>query len=159
MAITYLCPVEKKTAGGVKVLYRHAEILSDHGVESFIFHPKYHNFSCAWFTHKAVFRRVYNPIFRLFFRRRQLLALKRSGYGGDIIVVPELWSVRYGMQCLRYGFEYVLFVQNGYYIDYNYSVDEVEWNKIIYENSKLILSISNDTTNLLHLAFPNMMDS
>lgn len=159
MAITYLCPAEKKPSGGVKVLYRHVEMLVRHGIESYIFHPKYHDFSCAWFAHQAVFRRISNPMLRLFFRNRQLLALKKSGFGSDIAVIPELWSVRYGMQCLRYGFDYILFVQNGYYIDYDYNDDEVEWNKIIYQNAKLILSVSDDTTQLLRLAFPSIEKS
>lgn len=156
MAITYLCPAEKKASGGVKVLYRHSEMLSANGFESYIFHPKYPNFSCTWFSHNASFRKITPQILGVFNRNDQISKFKHSGYGDDFIVIPEIWAAKFGVQCLDVGLNYAIFVQNGYFI-LNGKEEFTESDlKKVYENSHLIMSISSDTSEMISLTYPRI---
>ena len=60
-SIIYICPtVKNRPAGGVKVIYRHVEILSKllpKGIDSKIFHFDDFNFKCDWFKHKVNFKK------------------------------------------------------------------------------------------------------
>ena len=60
-SITYVCPTNKnKPSGGIKIIYRHAEILSKllpNGIGCKIFHYEDFNFSCDWFTHNVNFKK------------------------------------------------------------------------------------------------------
>lgn len=156
MAITYLCPAEKKASGGVKVLYRHSEMLSANGFESYIFHPKYPDFSCTWFSHNASFRKINPQILGIFNRNDQISKFKHSGYGDDFIVIPEIWAAKFGVQCLDVGLNYAIFVQNGYFI-LNGKEEFTESDlKKVYENSHLIMSISADTSEMISLTYPRI---
>lgn len=155
MVITYLCPAEKKPSGGVKVIYRHSEILNRNGVESFIYHPKNQNFSSNIFSHSVFFRKTSNIFFNFLLRQQQMKLLKISGYGSDFIVIPEIWALRYGLQCIRNGFKYAIFVQGGYLIGLSddHSRDQLN---LCYEKAEYILSISNDTSDIIKLIFPSI---
>lgn len=156
MAITFISPAEKKHSGGVKVLYRHSEILAANGFESYIFHPKYPNFSCDWFAHNVAFRKIKSKTFNLLHRNKQMKKFKESGYHNDFIVIPEIWAANYGLQCLENGFSYAIFVQNGYFILNGKEKFEESTLKTIYEQSNCLLSISEDTTNIISLAYPTI---
>jgi len=156
MAITYLCPAEKKASGGVKVLYRHSEMLSANGFESYIHHPKYPDFSCGWFSHNVSFRKIKSNRFRLFNRNNQMGDFKSSGYGDDFIVIPEIWAAKYGMQCLNLGLKYAIFVQNGYFISNGKEEFTESDLKKVYENSHSIMSISTDTSEMILLTYPQI---
>ena len=60
-SIIYICPTgSNKPVGGIKIIYRHVEILSKllpREVDSKIFHFEDINFKCNWFTHKVNFKK------------------------------------------------------------------------------------------------------
>ena len=48
MAIYYRCPDKDYPVGGIRVIYRHVDILDRNGFEAFVLHH-YHPFRCTWF--------------------------------------------------------------------------------------------------------------
>lgn len=158
MAITYLCPAENKASGGVKVLYRHSEMLSANGFGSYIFHPKYPDFSCTWFSHNVSFRKIKQNKLKLVNRNNQMSELKSSGYGDDFIVIPEIWAAKFGAQCLALGLKYAIFVQNGYFILNGKEESQESDLKRVYERAHLIMSISTDTSKIISLTYPEISE-
>jgi len=139
MAITYFCPAINHPLGGIKVIYRHAEMLSANGIESYIFHPENPNFSCTWFTHKVNFREE-----KLFNAQK------------DFVVIPEVWAADLGKRCIENNIRYAIFVQNGYLlIEGKGAGTEADLQKA-FEAASLIMSISEDTTDVISLAYPHI---
>ncbi len=56
MEIVYLSPAIKIPIGGIKVIYRHSEMLNDAGFSNSVFHSENPKFVCDWFTHQARIR-------------------------------------------------------------------------------------------------------
>lgn len=135
MAIVFLCPADDTPSGGIKVIYRHSEMLNSNGVESYIFHPHNPQFSCTWFSHSAVHHDGWslNP-------------------GRDFLIVPEIWAAQFGKRYMELGFKYAIYVQNGYATHQNFSDDTSR----VYEKADLLLSVSDDTSNMLSIAYPNI---
>ena len=138
--ITFLCPAINVPLGGIKVLYKNSEYLTSMGVKSFIFHPEISNFSCDWFKHSARIRS------REPFDPRE-----------DFIVIPEVWACEFGKQCKEQNIKYAIYVQNGYLIssalDKIHSTNDLQ---SVYENAALVMSISDDTSMMIRLAFPQL---
>ena len=63
-SIIYICPTgENKPTGGIKIIYRHVEILSKllpKEAESKVFHFEDFNFKCDWFPHNVNFKKKLN---------------------------------------------------------------------------------------------------
>ena len=125
MAITYVCPVVKHSAGGIKVMYRHSEMLSSHGIASNVFHPENPKFTYTWFAHRANLREA-----------------KPYDNKKDFIVIPEIWAVFIGRYCLEKNIRYGIFVQNGYLINEGKGQGAEAELKNIYQSASLILSVS-----------------
>ena len=127
-----------KIVGGVKVTYKHAEMIASLGVQSSVYSPENLGFNCSWFDHNATIRTEHE--------------LNKNS---NFIVLPEIWAGRYGKLLLRAGFRYAIYVQNGYYLNsalnWGHSAAEV---KEVYENANLILSISKDTTFMISRVYP-----
>ena len=70
-SIIYICPtVKNRPAGGIKVIYRHVEILSKllpKGADSKIFHFDDFNFKCDWFKHRVNFKKNSTKLAVVFF--------------------------------------------------------------------------------------------
>ena len=141
MAITYLCPVVNHSAGGIKVLYRHSEMLSAHGIDSCIFQPDNPAYSCTWFKHNAKLREA-----------------KPFNIQNDFVVVPEVWAASMGKQCLERNIKYAIFVQNAFLIRAGKNQNATELKKI-YQEADLIMSISEHTTEMISLAYPNIQEN
>jgi len=167
MVFNFICPDLDRPVGGVKVLYKHCEFLVDHGIRSYIFHPKrrdikgaffkarrklgllsHHNFlgkgqnfSCSWFQHKAAVRRNTE---------------KGFDRESDILVIPETYAALIGEQAVEFDFKYVIYVQNGYLIDSG--VEEIGHKRlsVIYEKAKFVVSFCEDITAGIRLAYPNV---
>jgi len=135
MKITYLCPALDIPIGGIKVIYRHSEILSSIGFESYVLHPENPNFSCTWFSHKV--------------KTRDSSPFSKAD---DFIVIPEIWASNLGQQSLDRELKYGIFVQNCY-LAMNGEFDIL---KKVYERANLIMSISEDTSSVISLAFPRI---
>ena len=142
-AITFLCPAINVPLGGIKVIYKNSEYLSGLRIESYVFHPEISGFSCDWFSHSANIR-----------SRAQFDSER------DFIVVPEVWACEFGKQCKSSNLNYAIFVQNGYLIDAalqgTYSAAKFMLHELesCYESAQFVMSISEDTTRMLTLAYP-----
>ncbi len=93
MRITYLCPSINTPIGGIKVIYRHAEILTSLGFDSAVFHPDDHAFRCSWFQNNTRHRDagVFDPKV-------------------DFVIIPEIWVGRFGPRLVELGIGFAIFV-------------------------------------------------
>ena len=136
--ITFLSPSVTLPNGGIKSIYKASENLNSLGVESYVCHPDILQFSCTWFAHKVQFRN------NLSFSAEN-----------DFIVIPEVWAATYGPQCFALGIKYGIYVQNGYLISTQIGPVKAEDDlKISYEKASLIMVVSQDTAEMVSLAFP-----
>lgn len=129
MRIIYACPIGNRPSGGVKVIYRHSEILNDLGIDSFILHPGEPSFRCDWFNNSA-----------------KMITENELKIASDLIIIPEIWASFYVDYFKSKNFKVGIFVQNAYYTHVN--LNHKNDNAILdaYKNSDIILSISNDTS-------------
>jgi hypothetical protein len=140
ITINYFCPLaDARPSGGVKVIHTHAEILAAAGSECFVFHPGNVNHRPAWFESRAPLRTngTFDP-------RK------------DFLVIPEVWAGEFARQFYEKGFKYAIFVQNGYSIALapdNCPLPEL---RTAYRNASLILSISEDTSAMIALMYPEI---
>ena len=132
MRIIYGAPATNEPSGGVKVIYRHSELLKALGVASFVWVPGNPAFRCDWFEHKASFiaSESLNPL-------------------SDFIVVPEIWASYYVPVLRGLGFRVGIFVQNAYLTHINLNQNNKNGISDAYAGADLILSISNDTSRYL----------
>jgi len=143
-SIIYICPtVKNRPAGGVKVIYRHVEILSKllpKGIDSKIFHFDDFNFKCDWFKHKVNFKKnsTFDPI-------------------KEFVIIPEFMAVYHARILQKIGVKYGIFVQNGFYLNTkpknNFSDQEI---KEAYEKAEFIISYSDEITECVKLTFPKL---
>ncbi len=137
--IIYLFPSDDAPTGGIKVIYRHAELLADMGVDASVLHPFDLSFRCTWFDH-----------------RTRLLDSMALDPGGDFVVIPELWAPMFGPQCRAQGVRYGIFVQNGYITHPVLPDHPAELHDEAYLRADLVLSISDDTAEMVKLNFPGL---
>jgi hypothetical protein len=139
MSIIYLCPNSNVASGGVRVIYRHSELLVQNGFDSSIFHPYDPEFSCSWFEHNARLCKsaTFNP-------------------QKDLIIIPEAWAERFGKQCMDAGIKFGIFVQNGYYIQPQKDSTDLTGSALrkVYAAADIVLSISEDATASISLTYP-----
>ena len=102
-SIIYICPANKnKPTGGIKIIYRHVEILSkllSKKVDSKIFHFEDFNFKCDWFPHNVDFKK--NSTFN---------SIK------EFVIIPEWMAVYHAKILQKANVKYGIFVQNGFYL-------------------------------------------
>ena len=127
--IIYGCPIGNTPAGGVKVIYRHSELLSQLGHASSVWHPGNENFRCDWFDSKA-----------------NTIPDSQLSPSTDLIVLPEIWATGYMDLLKNLGFKVAIFVQNGYYTHVNLNTNNPQGIRDAYLAADLILSISSDTS-------------
>ena len=145
-SIIYICPTGKnKPTGGIKVIYRHVEILSkllSKEVTSKVFHFEDFNFKCNWFPHKVSFKKnsTFDP-------------------AKEFAIIPEWMAVYHAKMLQKMGVSYGIFVQNGFYLNTkpknNFSDQEI---KEAYEKAKIIISYSDEITECIKLTFPKTVD-
>ena len=145
-SIIYICPTGKnKPTGGIKIIYRHVEILSKllpKEVESKIFHFEDFNFKCDWFPHNVNFK-------------------KNSTFDStkEFAIIPEWMAVYHAKILQKANVKYGIFVQNGFYLHTkpknNFTDNEI---KEAYENAKIIISYSHEITECIKLTFPKSAD-
>jgi len=141
-SIIYICPTAKnKPTGGIKIIYRHVEILSKllpKEIDSKIFHFEDFNFKCDWFPHNVNFK-------------------KSSTFDStkEFVIIPEWMAVYHAKILQKADVKYGIFVQNGFYLNSkpknNFSDQEI---KEAYEKAKIIISYSDEITECIKLTFP-----
>ena len=153
MKLIWLCHPIKKAVGGVKVIYRQAELvnqlLQPLGHSAVVMHPNTWRFRVKWFE-------THVPVERRWFHWRWVGKPSLSGIDGcfdpqqELVVVPELWARKYGDQLARLGITYAIYVQNGYYI----SKGDPSVLNAAYAGARCILTVSEDATRCVSMAFP-----
>lgn len=167
MTVYYLCPEHKTPVGGVRVIYRHVDILNSHGIPAYVVHNT-KRFRVDWFENQT-------PI--VYWRNnwidRQTTRLKRrldseavielpiSGGttpqidSADILVVPEMYgpdlAVAYGR-----GIKKVVLNQNCYLTFHGYSFQRDRFISP-YHHKDVIATLINsyDGEDYLKYAFPH----
>jgi len=134
--IIFLCPEDNAPTGGIKVIYRHAEVLSSLGADAFLLHPFNPGFRCTWFEADV----------------RYLDSLSLSAEM-DFVIIPEIWAGDFGPQCKSMGVRYGIFVQNGY-MSMPIKQDSVWAATAAYTQADLVLVISDDTAEITKLNYP-----
>jgi Glycosyl transferases group 1 len=132
-----LAPADKRASGGMKVIYRLAEELDRAGIPSAVCHP-YRGFRTGWFRHAA---------------RRCADGLCGAG---THVVVPEVMAHEYCPRLLAHGIGYSLFVQNAYMVLKSCSPRHFQTLRRCYAGALRVLSISENTSELLCLDFPEI---
>lgn len=153
MKIIFLAPSVRKPVGGVKVIYQQVAVLNQIlpvGSTAVILHPNTLTHRDRWFDNGV-------PQMRAFFKLQRVHGrLSFSNIRGifdpanDIVVIPEVWVRKYGVQLLRQGVRYAIYVQNGYFMskgDRN-DLDEA------YAGAQCVLTISDDASECVAMAFP-----
>lgn len=157
MKLIWLCHPIKKAVGGVKVIYRQAElvnqVLQPLGHSAVVMHPNTWIFKIKWFDYSIA-------VERRWFKWRWMGKPSLSRIDGcfdpkrDIVVLPELWARKYGDQLARLDVPYAIYVQNGYYI----SKGEAPTLNAAYAGARCILTISEDASRCVAMAFPGTED-
>jgi hypothetical protein len=157
MKLIWLCHPVKKAVGGVKVIYRQAELVNQMlqplGHSAVVMHPNTWRFRVKWFDSEV-------PVERRWFHLRWMGKPSLSGIDGcfdpeqELVVVPELWARKYGDQLAHLGIPFAIYVQNGYYI----SKGEPAALKAAYAGARCILTISDDASRCVSMAFPGTED-
>lgn len=137
--IIYLCPADNKPTGGIKVIYRHAEMLCDLGADAYVLHPFDTTFRCDWFDHKV-----------------RLLDSLALACDTDFVVIPELYAGIFGPQCQRERVRYAIFVQNGYITHPVLAETPAPLMNAAYCGADLVLTISDDSGEMLRLNYPEL---
>jgi hypothetical protein len=140
MRIIYLCPTDNAPTGGVKVIYRHAAMLTALGADAYVLHPYDLKFRCTWFDADV--------------RTLDTLLLDPKS---DFVMIPELFIGRFAAQCASQGVKYGIFVQNGYMT--MPILTEGETGPSIaaaYNQAEFVLVISDDTAEVVKLYYPSI---
>ena len=131
--VYYLCPDYAVPSGGVRVIYRHVDILNAAGVRAAVLHHS-DGYACSWFEHST--RTIGAPSVQLSVE--------------DVLVVPEIYGPY--LKRLPRKPRLVVFNQNAY-ITYEYVPPGKSLSYDIFEAA---LVVSDDSADFLRLAFPGL---
>lgn len=131
--VVYLSPDSTQPTGGVKVFYRHVEVLRALGVDAHVMHER-KGFRCTWFDSSA-------PVL-----------CQEDLRPGDHAVVPEVMP-HVALRLRTRGVPYTMFVQNGYLV---LEVSSPADTRAAYEGAGAVLAISDDTLELLREMLPGL---
>lgn len=154
MELVYLCHPIKRPVGGIKVLYQQAALahlmLEPKGHAACVMHPNRVTFKADWFNSSAAVRHRFFGLHWISGKPSMSKLSNQFDPERHRVVIPELWARKYGWQLARAGIPYAIFVQNGYFIDKG----DPELLDEAYAGARCILTISDDTTRCVSLAFP-----
>lgn len=166
--IYYLCPEHSTPVGGVRVIYRHVDILNQNGIPAYVVHQT-PGFRVKWFENNTPI--VYwrnNKLTRLFGKIKRRMqpgatvelnifgSEKRKIGANDILVIPELYGPDLADAYGR-GIKKVVLNQNCYLTFKGYSFQR---DRLItpYRHPDVLATLINseDGENYLHHAFPDL---
>ncbi len=168
MTIYYLCPEHKTPVGGVRVIYRHVDILNKHNIPAYVVH-KTRGFRVKWFENETpvVYWRN-NQLDKLAAKLRRradadtVIDLPISGGAKpsidstDLLVVPEMYGPDLAAAYGR-GIKKVILNQNCYLTFNGYSLQR---DRLItpYHHKDVLATLINsfDGVDYLHHAFPRL---
>ena len=130
-AIYYLCPDNAAPAGGIRMIYRHVDLLNEAGHNAVVLHHR-EGFSCRWFEHSTPIASA--PSTRL--------------SADDILVVPELHAPF--VDRIPDG-PRLICLNQGAYITFKYLPAP---RTLSYDAFDAVLTVSPDSAEYLRFAFP-----
>lgn len=133
-SVYFLTPDHPTPVGGIRVIYRHVDILNACGIEASVLHRK-PGFSCNWFEHKT---RVADVASILIGRN-------------DLLVVPEV-DIRV-LENVPSGIRRVIFNQNSH-LTWKQGADQVAQFYAAGPDLAAILCVSEHNEKMLRGAFP-----
>lgn len=168
MTVYYLCPEHKTPVGGVRVIYRHVDILNKHGIPAYVVH-KTRRFRVDWFENDTPIVYWRNNLFdRLTAKvgRRldpaAVIELPISGGpapkigAADMLVIPEMYGPDLAAAYGR-GIKKVVLNQNCYLTFRGYSFNR---DRLIspYHHKDVLATLINsvDGEEYLKYAFPDL---
>jgi hypothetical protein len=138
-AIYYVAPDENRPSGGVRVIYRHVDMLNALGIPAAVVHPR-EDFRCSWFDNST--------------RVISMNALRLREV--DLLVVPEFYAS--GLAAIPSRARVVVFNQGPHHtfdlIPLRQSLPGWPYSEIARLEG--ILTVSQDGAELLRLAFPRV---
>jgi glycosyltransferase involved in cell wall biosynthesis len=138
-SIYYLAPMEKKPSGGIKVIYKHVDLLNGMGAPAAVLHES-EGFRCDWFQNET-----------------KVISSKSLHFrANDILVIPECYGP--GLRSLPAAMRKVIFNQGPHHTFDRIHLPTTERGDP-YTNVTNILgmvTVSNDGVELLHTAFPKV---
>jgi glycosyltransferase involved in cell wall biosynthesis len=174
MTIYYLCPDYSSHAGGVRVIYRHVDLLRRNGFEAYVVHER-QGFRDPWFDndtpilgwsrqHQAIHGSLAARTAR-YIRRgvsqldsSPLHVRKPSSFeitGSDVVVIPETFGPK--LSSIAPGVPKIIFSQGTYVAFAEYPADRPP---VIlphrHPDVAAILVISDDSRRMIEYAFPGI---
>ena len=176
MKLYYLCPDYTRNAGGVRVIYRHVDLLRSNGYDAFVVHERqgfrdtsFENETpvIAWSRHRhsvhdSLASRATRSIRRnlrrmpptaspLHLREPPCFAIEPT----DVVVIPEVFGP--DLARIAPGVPKVIFVQNPYEAFFGYPADP---RSVVppYRHPEVVASFltSEDTRRLMEYTFPGL---
>jgi glycosyltransferase involved in cell wall biosynthesis len=130
--IYLLCPDHAAPSGGVRTIYRFADVLVEAGLPAAVLHHR-NGFAAGWFEHRT-------PIV---YARDARLGMR------DVLVVPEIYGPT--LDTAPSEPKLVVFNQNAYL-----TFDGVPRGHSLYEGVSHLLVVSDDNAEYLRFAFPDI---
>jgi hypothetical protein len=136
--LLHICPDIEAPTGGIQIIYRHVDLLNEHGIEAAVVHMK-SGFRAGWFENET--RVMYlNDV-----RRRR----------GDVLVLPEILAEHFVGEMP--GVPKVVLNQNAYYT-FNGHPLNAPAPRTAYEHRdvRAAIVVSEDNAGYLGYAFPDL---
>src|SRR5690349_1908527 len=142
MHIYVLCPDHDEPRGGIRKLYRHVDILNEHGFSASILHKR-RGFRCTWFNNRT----------KIAYFSDIILSNRYSQ--SDYLVVPEIYGP--AIANIARGIKKVIFNQSGYYTFLNYSLEKRDLQTPYFDDEVIAaIVVSEDSRNYLQHVFPKL---
>lgn len=168
MTIYYRCPDKDYPVGGIRVVYRHVDLLNRNGFDAAVLH-RLHPFRCTWFenetrvAHEVRYRDYSRSVAARAWRRTKraagrppridpLPALELGA--GDVLVLPEVMP---DVPEAEAGVPKVVFNQNAYLTFAPYPLD-VDPRELVYARPEVAgaIVVSEDNRAYLEALFPEL---
>ena len=136
--IFYLCPEFDEPAGGLKVIYKHVDLLNSNNITSYVVH-KTPGYRCSWFENST-----------------EIMPLSTMRPDeSDIIVVPAIWGAI--VDSFFPGIWKVIFNQGCYLTFQGYPIGK-EVPPVPYRHGDVVATmvVSDDSKEYLEYAFPGI---
>lgn len=131
--IFFFCPDYTPPAGGIRKIYRHADILNAAGIPAAVLHEK-RGFRCTWFENDTPVQWLDEAVAKT----------------SDFVALPEIYGQH--LPAMFPGLRKVVFNQNCYNTFSNMPLDYA--GPCLYETAEAVITVSEDSAAYLRMAFP-----
>jgi len=136
--IYYFCPDNNLPTGGIKMIYRHIDILNQNGLPASVLHQQ-EGFRCTWFENNTIVSYLSSLTMQL----------------TDHLVMPEIYGP--GISRLGGHIKKVIFNQNCYNTFQHYSIDPEElMTPYLQDDIIAVLVVSEDNKQYMQYTFPKL---